>query len=69
MRTWQRQPTAMELRGELERYVRQEVLYRETLARGYDRTIWWCGVPCSGRWSSSRRRRPFASVLIAALGG
>lgn len=37
MRTWQREPTAMELRGELERHIRQEVLYREALARGYDR--------------------------------
>jgi hypothetical protein len=37
MRTWQREPTAVELRGELEKHVRQEVLYREALARGYDR--------------------------------
>jgi hypothetical protein len=36
-RTWQREPTDDELRGELERYIRQEVLYREALARGYDR--------------------------------
>jgi hypothetical protein len=36
-RTWQRQPTPAELRGELERFVRQEILYREALARGYDR--------------------------------
>jgi hypothetical protein len=37
MRTWQREPTAVELRGELEKHIRQEVLYREALARGYDR--------------------------------
>ena len=37
MRTWQREPTLSELRGELERFVRQEILYREALARGYDR--------------------------------
>ena len=37
MRTWQREPTAEELRGALEQHVRQEVLYREALARGYDR--------------------------------
>jgi len=37
MRTWQREPTADELRGALEQHVRQEVLYREALARGYDR--------------------------------
>lgn len=37
MRTWQREPTPAELRGELERFVRQEILYREALARGYDR--------------------------------
>jgi parvulin-like peptidyl-prolyl isomerase len=37
MRTWQREPTAEELRGVLEQHIRQEVLYREALARGYDR--------------------------------
>jgi len=37
IRTWQREPTLPELRGELERFVRQEILYREALARGYDR--------------------------------
>jgi len=37
VRTWQREPTADELRGALEQHVRQEVLYREALARGYDR--------------------------------
>jgi hypothetical protein len=37
MRTWQREPTAGELRGALEQHIRQEVLYREALARGYDR--------------------------------
>jgi hypothetical protein len=36
-RTWQREPTLDELRGELEKHIRQEVLYREALARGYDR--------------------------------
>jgi hypothetical protein len=37
MRTWQREPTADELRGALEQHIRQEVLYREALARDYDR--------------------------------
>ena len=37
MRTWRREPTAEELRGALEQHIRQEVLYREALARGYDR--------------------------------
>lgn len=37
MRTWQREPTTEELRGALEQHIRQEVLYREALARGYDR--------------------------------
>jgi peptidyl-prolyl cis-trans isomerase C len=37
MRTWQREPTATELRGALEQHIRQEILYREALARGYDR--------------------------------
>jgi hypothetical protein len=37
MRTWQREPTAVELRGEIEKFIRQEVLYRDALARGYDR--------------------------------
>jgi parvulin-like peptidyl-prolyl isomerase len=37
MRTWQREPTVDELRGSLEQHIRQEVLYREALARGYDR--------------------------------
>jgi hypothetical protein len=37
MRTWQREPTQVELRGELEKFIREEVLYREALARGYDR--------------------------------
>jgi len=36
-RTWQREPTATELQGALEQHIRQEVLYREALARGYDR--------------------------------
>jgi hypothetical protein len=37
MRTWQREPTQVELQGELEKFIREEVLYREALARGYDR--------------------------------
>lgn len=37
VRTWQREPTAAELRSLTERHIRQEVLYREALARGYDR--------------------------------
>ena len=37
MRTWQREPTQIELQGELEKFIREEVLYREALARGYDR--------------------------------
>jgi len=36
-RTWSRPPTAVELRGAFEQYVRSEVLYREALARGLDR--------------------------------
>jgi hypothetical protein len=34
---WQRPPTEMELRGLVNDYVRQEVLYREALAMGLDR--------------------------------
>lgn len=37
VRTWNRPPTAMELRSALERYVREEILYREALAKGLDR--------------------------------
>lgn len=37
LRTWQREPTGSELRRLLEQHIRQEVLYREALARGYDR--------------------------------
>lgn len=37
MRTWQREPTFEELRGQLQQYVREEVLYREALKREYDR--------------------------------
>ena len=37
MRQWNRPPTAGELRGALDAYVRDEVLYREALARGMDR--------------------------------
>jgi len=36
MRQWQREPTSEELRGLLESFVRDEVLYREALARDYD---------------------------------
>lgn len=36
MRTWNRPPTEKELRGELESFLREEILYREALARGYD---------------------------------
>ena len=37
MRQWQREPTAQELRGLLEQHIREEVLYREALARGFDK--------------------------------
>ena len=37
MRTWNRPPTAEELRKAMEQYVRQEILYREALARDFDR--------------------------------
>ena len=36
-RTWNRPPTALELRKVFDRYVRDEVLYREALAQGLDR--------------------------------
>jgi hypothetical protein len=36
-RTWNRPPTAVELRTAFDRYVRDEVFYREALARGLDR--------------------------------
>ncbi len=36
-RTWNRPPTAIELRKAFDRYVRDEVFYREALARGLDR--------------------------------
>ncbi len=36
-RTWSRPPTAAELRSAFERYVRDEVFYREAIARGLDR--------------------------------
>ena len=36
-RTWSRPPTATELQKALERYVRDEVLYREAIERGLDR--------------------------------
>jgi len=37
MRTWNRPPTAEELQGALQRYLREEILYREALAKGLDR--------------------------------
>jgi len=37
MRTWNRPPTAEELRKAMEQYVREEILYREALARDFDR--------------------------------
>ncbi len=37
MRTWNRPPTAVELRKGLQQYVRDEILYREALARNLDR--------------------------------
>ncbi|MCH8872887.1 hypothetical protein IH824_08985 [candidate division KSB1 bacterium] len=37
MPTWNRPPTAVELRKGLEQYVRDEILYREALARNPDR--------------------------------
>ena len=37
MRTWNLPPTAVELRKGLEQYVRDEILYREALARNLDR--------------------------------
>ena len=36
-RTWGRPPTAVELRQAFDRYVREEIFYREALARGLDR--------------------------------
>ncbi len=36
-RTWNRPPTADELRKAMGQYVREEILYREALARGFDR--------------------------------
>jgi hypothetical protein len=36
-RTWQRPPTAQELTGLIDDYVREEVLYREAVAMGLDR--------------------------------
>jgi peptidyl-prolyl cis-trans isomerase C len=35
-RQWQRQPTAQELTGLIENYIREEVLYREAIAMGLD---------------------------------
>jgi peptidyl-prolyl cis-trans isomerase C len=36
-RTWQRDPTPKELRGQIQYLVREEVLYKEALSRDYDR--------------------------------
>jgi hypothetical protein len=36
-RTWQRPPTAQELAGLIDDYIREEVLYREAVAMGLDR--------------------------------
>ena len=36
-RQWRREPTEQELRGLVEQRVREEVLYREALARGFDK--------------------------------
>jgi hypothetical protein len=36
-RTWNRPPTAEELRKAMQQYVREEILYREALARNFDR--------------------------------
>jgi parvulin-like peptidyl-prolyl isomerase len=37
MRRWMREPTAAELRGLIESFVHDEVLYREAVRRGYDK--------------------------------
>ena len=37
MRTWQREPTGLELTNALDKHIKEEVLYREALARGFDR--------------------------------
>jgi peptidyl-prolyl cis-trans isomerase C len=37
IRTWNRPPSGEELRDALQRYVREEILYREALAKGLDR--------------------------------
>ncbi len=37
MRTWQREPTAAELQSLLQKYVHDEVLYREAVRLGYDK--------------------------------
>ena len=36
MKLWQREPTGAELQAQVERFVRDEVLYREAVRRGYD---------------------------------
>ncbi len=36
-RRWQRNPTQEEMQAQLQQYVREEVLYREALSRGYDK--------------------------------
>ena len=37
MRTWQREPTVAELQSLVQKYVRDEVLYREAVRLGYDK--------------------------------
>jgi len=37
VRTWRRQPTAVELRKSFEQYIRDEILYREAIALNLDR--------------------------------
>jgi hypothetical protein len=37
VKLWQREPTAAELRGQLERFVHDEVLYREAVRLGYNK--------------------------------
>jgi peptidyl-prolyl cis-trans isomerase C len=36
LRTWQREPTQAEMSGLLEKFLREEVFYREAVLRGYD---------------------------------
>lgn len=37
MRQWKREPTPEELRGQIQQFIREEVLYREAVARGFDK--------------------------------